>query len=107
MPAGNTTPTIFSKRDVGQDNGNQPCCSNEADRRLLASRGGTYAASEQHMREDIQSYSAESILELITHSPTPTPIIEQQAEEPVNDKKKGKPAMERLREQAKKTTNKK
>ena len=69
---------------MGQDNGNQPCCSKEADRRLLAIRGGAYAASEQHMRDDIQSDSTESLLEMMNTSPTPPPITDQQAEEPMN-----------------------
>ena len=51
LPAGEDTPTIVSKRDVGYDIENQPCCSEEADRRLMASRGELQNASESKHRQ--------------------------------------------------------
>ena len=91
LPAGKSTPTVLSKRDVDHENENEPCCSKEADRQLLASRGEMQTAGEQHTSR--QCDSAGSILEMIDNVSTPTPSIQQQEEEstttnePISQKK--------------------
>ena len=82
----------MSKRDVGYDTDNQPCCSKEVDQLLLASSGGMHATSEDQIQQDRQDDSAESILEMTNNTPSPTASI-QQNNEPINEKKNGKPAM--------------
>ena len=73
LPAGKTTPTILSKRDIGRsEDANQPCCLKEADRRLLASRSERYNEEEQpHSSEDRNNTdeSAEEIGSLTPEQP--------------------------------------
>ena len=87
LPAGNKQPTIISKRDIArEDEENQPCCSKEADRRLLASRGEEYTNEELPHNSETNAETAESNHEIDSFPPDQPIRIER--EEKSKKKKK-------------------
>ena len=65
LPTGKETPTDVSQRDVGYNIENQPRCSKEVDRRLMASRGELHNACEEQTPPTNQDDSTESKLEMM------------------------------------------
>ena len=79
LPAGKTTPTILSKRDIGQsEDENQPCRSKEADRRVLASRKKKYNEKEQQHSSEDRNDTYESVQEIGSFPPEQPITIERE-----------------------------
>ena len=95
LPAGNKQSTFISKRDIArEDEENQLCCSKEADRRLLASRGEEYINKEQPHNSETNVETDESIQEIDSFPPE-QPIRVEKGEK---SRKKEKAAIEKLKE---------
>ena len=100
LPAGKTTPTTLSKRNIGRsEDENYPCCSKEADRRLLTSRNEMNNEEEQPHSSEDRNDTDESVQE-ISSFPPEQPVTAKRDETSRINKKKERAALEKLKEKA-------